>query len=106
MAYALAVTIAAGLLLLTLLAAGALLYQRGGWRGWSIGRWRWHPSALGLSALLLLAGLLLWRLFPAFLFLPIVVPFFWWGRRLRTPRPGPRSDDRAIEGPYRPLDDQ
>ncbi len=66
-------------------------------------------------------GLLLWRVFPAFLFLPIIIPFFWrWqsGSRafFRGWRPGQRRPptngngsyraDDPIEGRYRPLDDE
>ena len=109
MIYALTITIAAGVLLLVLLGVAVLLARRaaGGSIGWPpIGGWRWYPSALGLLALLLLAGLLLSRLFPAFLFLPIVIPFFWWRRRRGGPGGRRDGDDRTIEGRYRPLDDQ
>ena len=109
MIYALAITIAAGLLLLALLGGAALLARRaaGAADGWpSLGSWRWYPSALGFSVLLLVTGLLLSRLFPAFLFLPIMIPFFWWRRRWGGPGGGRGRDDRTIEGRYRPLDDQ
>jgi hypothetical protein len=109
MIYALAITIAAGLLLLALLAGAALFARRAaeGEIAWpALGGWRWYPSALGFSALLLVAGLLLSRLFPAFLFLPIVIPFFWWRRRWGGPGGRRGRDDRTIEGRYRPLDDQ
>ncbi len=122
MIYALTVTIAVGLLVLALLGIGVLLARSaaGGGADWrSIGRWRWYPSPLGLLLVVPLAALLLWRLFPAILLIPIILPFFWRGRRLATPflfvwnlgrRPPPRTghdgDDRTIEGRYRPLDDE
>ena len=109
MIYALTITVAAGVLLLGLLAVAALFARRAAGSGveWpSLGGWRWYPSALGLSVLLLLAGLLLSRLFPAFLLLPIVIPFFWWRRRWGGPRDRRGRDDRTIEGHYRPLDDR
>ena len=109
MIYALTITIAAGVLLLALLGGAMLLARRaaGGSIGWPpIGGWRWYPSALGLSMVLLLAGLLLSRLFPAFLFLPIVIPFFWWRRRWGRPGGRRGRDDHTIEGRYRPLDDE
>jgi len=109
MIYALTITIAAGVLLLGLLAVAALFARRASESGidWpQFGRWRWYPSALGFSVLLLVAGLLLSRLFPAFLFLPIVIPFFWWRRRRGGPRGRRGTDDRTMEGRYRPLDDQ
>jgi len=121
MVYALVITIAAGLFLLGLLGGLALLYQRGGWRGVSLGSWRWQPSALGVTLLLLVGGLVLWRLAPVFLFLPAVIPFFWRWRRgrsrptFRAWRSGRRrppanghdaADGRAIEGRYRNLDDE
>src|SRR3990172_10417421 len=108
MIYALTITIAAGVLLLGLLAVAALSARRASESGidWpQFGRWRWYPSALGFSVLLLVAGLLLSRLFPAFLFLPIVIPFFWWRRRGRGPGSRQDGDSGAIEGCYRPLDD-
>lgn len=121
MIYSLAITIAIGLLLLALLGVAVLLARRAAGTDWpSIGRWRWYPSPLGLLLLLPLAGLLLWRLFPAILLLPIVLPFFRRGRRLATPflfvwnlgrrapppGAGDDGDDRTIEGQYRPLDDE
>ena len=112
-----ALIVASGLLLLVLLVRRV----RGGAaaRGLGAGRWRWYPSPLGLLLLSLLVGLLLWRLFPTLLFIPIILPLFWRPRRLRLPffslwnpwsRPSPPGegrdgDDGAIEGRYRPLDD-
>lgn len=120
MTYALIITVAVGLLLLLLLGSGGFLARRvmeAAERGEApFGRWRWYPSPLGLLLLLLLplAALLLWRIFPAFLFIPIIIPFFWRWRRLGRPfffgqRPGrrpPEHEDDSIEGRYRPLDDQ
>ncbi len=108
MIYALTITIAAGLLLLAVLGGAALVARRaqedGGWP--SIGRWRWYPNALGLTVLVLVAGLLLWRLFPALLLVPIVLPFFWRRRFFRGPRSRRDQEDQAIEGRYRPFDDR
>jgi hypothetical protein len=121
MAYPLTITILAGLLLLALLATAVLLARRaaeaGGWG--NVRGWRWYPSPLGLLILLPLAALLVWRLFPAVLLIPVVLPFFWRGRRLAGPllffwnlgrrantRPDDDGDDdRAIDGRHRPLDD-
>lgn len=120
MVYALAITILAGLVLLVLLAAAVLLARRAAEAGGlgNVAGWRWYPSPLGLLILLPLAALLVWRLFPAVLLIPVVLPFFWRGRRLTGPlqflwnlgrRQHPRrhdgGDDRAIDGRYRPLDD-
>lgn len=122
MVYALTITIAVGLVALALVGIAVVLARRAaGVEGWrSLGRWRWYPSPLGLLLLLPLAALLLWRLFPAILLIPIILPFFWRGRRLPTPflfvwnlgrRPPPPEaahdlDDGTIEGQYRPLDDE
>ena len=121
MIYALTVTIAAGLLLLALFAIGIALARRAAGGDWpSIGRWRWYPTPLGLLILLPVTGLLLWRLFPLLLFIPIVLPFLLRGGRFgpllfrlwnlgRRPPPGDEGqdgDDDAIEGRYRPLDDE
>lgn len=120
MIYALTITIAAGLLLLGLLAGVVLLARRvagpGGLR--NLASWRWYPSPLGLLLVLPLAALVLWRLFPAVLLIPVVLPFFWRGRRTAGPLrffwnlgrrpPTPRhddGDDRSIDAQYRPLDD-
>ena len=106
MIYALTITVAAGLLLLALIGFAVALVRRvagvGDWP-WR-GRWRWYPTPLGLLVLLPLAGLLLWRLFPELLFLPIILPFFWRGRFFRRRRR--EGADGAIEGTYRPLDDR
>jgi hypothetical protein len=121
MIYALAITIFAGLFLLMLLGGLGLLIQRGGWRGLALGSWRWRPNAVGFTVLALVAGLLLWRVFPELLLLPIIIPFLWRGRgrggqryrwawrsgRRRPPSNGHRADDgHAIEGQYRSLDDE
>jgi hypothetical protein len=121
MIYALAITIFAGLFLLALVSGLSLLVQRGGWRGLALGSWRWRPNAIGFTVLALVAALLLWRVFPEFLFLPIIIPFLWRGRgrrgrpnkwawrsgQRRPPSNGHRPDDsHAIEGQYRNLDDE
>lgn len=128
MVYALVITIAAGVLLLFLIGGAVLFARRAATGNWpSIGRWRWYPSPLGLLLLLPLAGLLLWRIFPALLLLPVIFPFFLRGRRWGQPlfflwnlgrrngRPADeardetrdeRGDDSTIEGQYRPLDEE
>jgi hypothetical protein len=127
MLYALTITIAAGLLLIGLLVGITLLARRAAAnaeRGLGpFAGWRWQPSGLGWLLLVLLpvAGVLLWRVFPVFLFLPLFLPFVWrWRgggrpmftfvRRPRSRKPssnGHRKDeDHAIEGSFRPLDDE
>lgn len=127
MLYALAITIAAGLLLIGLLIGATLLVRRvTGAASDAVGPfagWKWYPSSLGwlLFLALPIASLLLWRVFPVFLFLPFVLPFIWrWrgGRGARStflrrhgqrrpPSNGHKADDEhAIEGSYRPLDDE
>ena len=121
MVYALTITIAAGVLLLLLLGGGAVLARRAAGSEANlpaIGRLRWYPSPLGLVLLLPLAALLLWRFFPAFLFIPLIFPFFWRGRRRGTPffvwrsrrrtssSNGHKADKSTIEGQYHPLDDE
>ena len=120
MIYPLTITIAVGLLLLVLLSVAVVLARRAAGAGGlgSVAGWRWYPSPLGLLILVPLAALLVWRLFPAVLLIPVIFPFFWRGRRLAGPlrflwnlgrranqRPDDGGDDRAIDGRYRPLDD-
>jgi hypothetical protein len=79
MAYALIISIAAGVLLLALLAlAGVLVSRRG---PVSLRGWRWYPSPLGLLLLVPVAAFLLWRALPVLIFVPLVIPFFWRMRR-------------------------
>jgi hypothetical protein len=78
MPYALAVILAA--VALATLVAIAMRISRGGVGVPLAGGWRWHPSLLGIAVVLLLGGLLLWRFVPELLFLPIIIPIFWWGR--------------------------
>ncbi len=89
MVYALSITVVAGLLLLALIGGAAVLARRAAGAAAEgrapFGRWRWYPSPLALLLLIPLAGLLLWRFFPALLFLPFILPFFWRGRRTRRP---------------------
>jgi hypothetical protein len=98
MVYALIISIAAGLLLLGIVAFVATTVRRG--RLPSVRGWRWYPSPLGLLLLLPVLGLLLWRALPALFVLPFLLPLFrrarWFGRR--------RRDDGAIDGEFRPLD--
>jgi hypothetical protein len=81
MVYALVITVAAALVLFALIGGGALLARRA--PGTDLLGWRWYPNRLGFLLLLLLpaAGLLLWRAFPVFLFLPVIIPFVWRWRR-------------------------
>ena len=77
MLYALTITIAAGLALLALFAGAALLARRFATEGGlslPIPGWRWYPSPIGLL-LIPIAALVLWRFFPALVFLPIILPF-------------------------------
>ena len=121
MVYALTITIVAGVLLLLILGGGAVLARRAAGSEVAlpaIGRLRWYPSPLGLLLLLPVAALLLWRFFPAFLFIPLIFPFFWRGRRRGTPffvwrsrrrtssSNGHKADKSTIEGQYHPLDDE
>lgn len=121
MLYALAVTIATGLLLLALLGAGVLIARRAAGRPVSlpVAGGRWYPSPLGLLLVLPLLGLLAWRFLPVLLIIPLVLPFFWrrrrlaspvffiWnlGRRQASPDDGRDGDDDVIPGEYRSLDD-
>jgi len=128
MIYALVLTVAAGLLLLAL-PTGLFLAGRNVSRGgFSFRSWRWHPNALGFTALALVATFILWRIFPEVLFLPMVLPFFWrwrsrrsggtsgWTWRAKRGQAPPtnghhsnghhKDDDHAIEGQYRNLDDE
>ena len=119
MIYALAITIAAGLVLIALLTGLGVLVSRGGWRGLALGSWRWRPNTLGFTVMALVAVVLLWRVFPALMFIPIMIPFFWRGRGRRGPstwvwrsrRRGPRAnghapDQGAIEGQFRKPDEE
>lgn len=111
MLYALVITLAAGVALLVLLGGLALLYRRGLRDGFAFRDWRWYPSPLALLLLLPVLGILLWRFFPAFLFIPIILPFFWGRRRgvtpffMRTYHKHRQSNGRnghrdAVEGEY------
>ena len=113
MIYALTITFTAGLLLLALLAARALLAQRADSNLRPIRGWRWYPSPLGVMLLLPLAGLLLWRMAPALLVIPIILPFFWRTRLIarlwnlgRQRATGGPDDGDIIDGQYRPLDER
>jgi hypothetical protein len=74
------VTIALAVALAFTIAVFALRFARAGVAVPLTGGWRWHPSLLGIAVVLLLSGLLLWRFVPELLFIPIVLPIFWWGR--------------------------
>jgi hypothetical protein len=87
MTYAIVIAVAAGLVMIGGVAAAVLLARS--LLGLStagvgpVGGWTWFPSGLGwlLFLALPLLGLLLWRAFPVFLFLPFVFPFVWRWRR-------------------------
>ena len=104
----LTITIAAGLLMLAAIFGAAFVARRlatEGGLGLPSSGWRWYPSALGLL-LIPLAVLLLWRFFPALLFLPIIIPFFLRRgggfrnifRFPRRDRNGDDEDDRRSGG--------
>jgi hypothetical protein len=124
MAFAILITLAVAAAMLIVVGGVALLARSAlgaASRGESpFGGWRWYPSQFGWVLVLLLpvAAFFLWRVFPVFLFLPVVIPFFWrWrarGRSFRWGRPRQRpssnghreGDDKTIEGSYRSLDDE
>ncbi len=109
MIYALTIIVAAGLLLLALLAARGVLAERA---GSNIRGWRWYPSPLAVMLLMPLAGLLLWRMAPALLVIPIIVPVFWRTRLFRRlwnlgrRRATGKDDGDIIDGQYRPFDER
>jgi hypothetical protein len=87
--------------------------------GFSFRGWQWHPNMVGLTVVVLAGALILWRFFPEFLFIPIILPFFWFGRGRshrgptwtvphRAPPPAnPNApDDRAIDAQFRRVQDQ
>jgi hypothetical protein len=116
-----ALAVAAGLLLLV---GGVALLGRRAFVAVSEGQspfagWSWRPNQFGLVLLigLPIAALVLWRVFPVFLFLPIILPFVFRGmgrgftwRRGDRQRPSSnghkKDDDSTIEGSYRSLDDE
>lgn len=99
-----ALTIAVAAVVVCTLAAFALRLVRWGEGVPIVGGWRWHPSLLGLSVALLLAGLLLWRFIPELVILPIIVPILWWGRWGSKGRRD--SDHDAQQGRLSPPDDR
>lgn len=87
--------------------------------GFSFRGWRWQPSMLGITVAVLAGALVLWRFFPELLFIPIILPFFWFGRRgQRGPRwtvphraPPPANDADgaamdAIDAQYRRIEER
>jgi hypothetical protein len=116
MVYSLTVTIAAAVVLFALLGVAAFMARRAAGAGGvgPVAGWRWNPSPLGFLVLVPLAGLLLWRLFPAVLLVPVIFPFFMRGRRpagrtrffwasgRRAPLQG--DDNKTIDGQWRSLD--
>lgn len=99
-----ALTIAVAVVVVCSLAVFALRVVRSGIGVPLAGGWRWHPSLLGFSAALLLAGLLLWRFLPELVFLPIIVPIFWWGRW--RPKRRDRAESDAAQGRLPPPHDR
>ena len=123
MVYALVITITVGVLILLLMGGGAVLVRRAvgaAQRGEApFGRWRWYPSPPGLLILLPIGVLLVFRFLPVLLVIPVILPFFWRGRRLAGPllflwnlgrqaRPnkGRDDDDDIIDGESRRPDDE
>lgn len=106
MPYALTLTLLAGVALLALLAVVFALARRLAGAEWpTIGSWRFTPTPLGVLVLLPLAAMLVWRVLPALLVLPILIPVLARGRRLRSLFGG-RDDghDGAIDGDFRRVD--
>jgi len=104
MSYALIITLIAGVTLLTLIAVAFALGRRLAGGEWpAIGGWSWRPTPAGLLLLVPLAGLLLWRLLPALLVLPLM--FLLRGLRLRSMfGGGDDGDDGAIDGEFRRVE--
>jgi hypothetical protein len=108
----LAIVIALFLLCALLALLGAVVFRGSGisFRGW-----RWHPNMLGITVVALAGALVLWRIFPELLFIPIILPLFWFGRRgQRGPRwtvphrEPPAANDAeagAIDAQYRRIED-
>ena len=111
MEYALTITIAVGLAILLLIAGVFLSARRlagAAARGEApFGRWSWLPSPW-VFLLLPALGLLLWRLFPAFLFIPIILPFFWrlGGERISRARDRHRNGSGPVDAEYRRVDEE
>ena len=113
MVYALAISIGVALLLIALSGvAVSVARQASAGGGLRIGSWRWFPSPFAVLLLIPLLGLILWRFFPALLFIPFVLPFFWRRGLARTffmRRRGPRSSgdtERDSDAEYRPRDER
>lgn len=83
------------LLIAAVLVLAALAASRG------LAGWRWYPSRFAMLLMLPLLGLLLWRIFPELLFIPIIIPLFWTWRRGSSSR---NRDRTAIDIPYRRTD--
>jgi len=108
-----------GLTMLCALLAllGAVVFRGS---GVSVRGWRWHPSMLGITVLVLAGALIFWRFFPELLFLPIILPFFWRFRmggrgrgptwtvphRSRRAEDEPPPDERAIDAQFRHVEDE
>lgn len=96
----LAITIAAAVLLLVLFGGGLFLARRfalEGVSGLSLRGWRWYPSPIAVLVLAGIVALFAVRFFPAFIFIPFVLPFLFrrgrggFGKIFRFP--GGRRDD-------------
>jgi hypothetical protein len=87
-------------MLAVVLVTYSLLRRALGGGAVALGGWRWYPSWAAAVLLLPIAAFLAWRLSPALIFIPVILPFARGFIRRR-----PRSDDDgAIEGAYRPVD--
>lgn len=117
MVYSLAITILATVAILFVISFVALTVRRiaKGESAISLRGWRWYPSPLGLLVLAPIVALLAWRMLPALILLPIVLPFFRRGRGGNNGRGGdwrdgppppapPRPSGKPIEAQYRPRD--
>jgi len=96
----LTITIAAALLLFALFGGGLLLARRlatEGAPGLSLRGWRWYPSPIALLVLAAVVALVALRFFPAFIFIPFILPFVLrrgrGGFRNIFRFPGRRRDD-------------
>ncbi len=117
MVYSLAITILATVAILFVISFVALLVRRAanGESVFSLRGWRWYPTPLGLLVLAPIIALLAWRMLPALLLLPIVLPFFrrrGGGQNGRggdsrdgpPPPPPPALPGKPIEAQFRHLD--
>lgn len=117
MVYSLAITTLAAVVILFVIAFIGLTVRRiaKGEPAFSMRAWRWYPTPLGMLLLTPIVVLLAWRMLPALMLLPLVLPFFrrrgrgnddhrddW--RNGPPPPPPPSSPGRPIEAQFQPLD--